>query len=161
VQRWGRLAVTNAFGPELVDLQVPMRAEFFNGTTFVTHAQDVCTAVTLLPIADANPADSLVPGETCVQDGGSPGASGQGCAAPGPLLERRYTAVPPVGAGGQFTLWLRAPGAGNVGVLDVTPTVPAWLQFDWRGSGPTAPTARVGFGVYQGDRRAIHQREVY
>lgn len=161
VQRWGRLAVTNAFGPELVDLQVPMRAEFFNGTTFVTNAQDVCTAVTLLPIADANPADSLVPGETCVQDGGSPGASGQGCAAPGPLLERRYTAVPPVGAGGQFTLWLRAPGAGNVGVLDVTPTVPAWLQFDWRGSGPTAPTARVGFGVYQGDRRAIHQREVY
>jgi hypothetical protein len=39
--------------------------------------------------------------------------------------------------------------------------VPAWLQFNWRGTGNTAPTARIGFGVYQGDRRAIHEREVY
>jgi MSHA biogenesis protein MshQ len=77
------------------------------------------------------------------------------------VVERRYTLTPPVGSGGNFTLWLRAPGAGNVGILDLTPTVPAWLQFNWRGAGATAPTARVGFGVYQGDRRAIHKREVY
>ena len=160
-QRWGRISVTNAFGPEVIDLQVPMRAEFFNGTTFVLNTADVCSGVSIAPLADANAGDTLVPTETCVQDSGSPGASGQGCPVPGPLVDRRYTATPPVGAAGNFTLWLRAPGAGNVGILDLTPNVPAWMRFNWRGAGPVAPTARVGFGVYQGDRRAIHEREVY
>ncbi len=160
-QRWGRISVTNAFGPEVIDLQVPMRAEFFNGTTFVANVADACSGATIAPIVDANAADTLLPSETCVQDSGSPGASGQGCSVPGPVVERRYTSTPPVGAAGNFTFWLRAPGAGNVGVLDVTPNVPAWLQFNWRGAGNTAPTARIGFGVFQGDRRAIHEREVY
>jgi MSHA biogenesis protein MshQ len=159
-QRWGRISVTNAFGPEVIDLQVPMRAEFFNGTTFVANIADACSGVGVAPLVDANAGDSLLPSETCVQDSGSPGVSGQGCSVAGPV-DRRYTATPGVGAGGTYTLWLRAPGAGNVGILDLTPIVPAWLQFDWRGTGLGAPTARVGFGVFQGDRRAIHEREVY
>ncbi|GIX37540.1 MAG: hypothetical protein KatS3mg127_0779 [Silanimonas sp.] len=159
-QRWGRIALGNAFGPELSDLQVPMRAEFFNGTTFVPNSNDVCSAVAIAPFVDVNAGDTLAPADTCVQDSGSPGASGQGCTLAGPL-PRRFTAMPPIGAGGQFVFWLRAPGAGRVGVLDVTATVPDWLRFDWRGTGPVAPTARIGFGVYQGDRRAIHEREVY
>ena len=73
-------------------------------------------------------------------------------------VDRRDTVTP---VAGDYRLWLRAPGVGNVGVLDLTPTVPSWLQFNWRGSGETAPTARIGFGVFQGDRRAIHEREVY
>ncbi|WP_028770099.1 DUF6701 domain-containing protein [Silanimonas lenta] len=159
-QRWGRIAMTNAFGPELSDLRVPMRAEFYNGTTFVPNPNDVCSAVAIAPFVDVNAGDTLVPADTCVQDSGSPGASGRGCAAPGPG-DRRFTATPGVGNPGNYVLWLRAPGAGRVGVLDVTATVPDWLRFDWRGTGPVAPTARIGFGVYQGDRRAIHEREVY
>ena len=159
-QRWGRLALENAFGPEVLDLRVPMRAEYFDGSVFRANAADVCSMVSAMALADANAADALLPSETCVQDAGSPGASGLGCSAAGPVV-RRYTATPPVGAGGAYTLWLRAPGAGNAGVLDLTPAVPAWLLFNWTGSGPSAPTARVGFGVFQGDRRAIHEREVY
>jgi MSHA biogenesis protein MshQ len=152
--------MTNAFGPELSDLRVPMRAEFYNGTTFVPNPNDVCSAVAIAPFVDVNAGDTLVPADTCVQDSGSPGATGRGCAAPGPG-DRRFTATPGVGNPGNYVLWLRAPGAGRVGVLDVTATVPDWLRFDWRGTGPVAPTARIGFGVYQGDRRAIHEREVY
>ncbi len=159
-QRWGRIASTNAFGPEVIDLQVPMRAEFFNGTTFVANTADACSGVSIAPLADANAGDSLLPSETCVQDSGNPGASGQGCSVAGPVA-LRYTATPGVGAAGTYMLWLRAPGVGNVGILDLSPTVPTWLQFNWRGAGNTAPTARVGFGVFQGDRRAIHEREVY
>ena len=55
----------------------------------------------------------------------------------------------------------RAPGAGNVGTLDVGATVPAWLQFNWTGAGLAGPTARIGFGIYAADERTIHQREVY
>jgi len=160
-QRWGRIALTSAFGPELLDLQLPMRAEFFNGTAFVANPDDVCSMVIIAPLIDANPADSLLPAETCVQDSGSPGTSGQGCSVAGPLADRRYTQVPPTGGGGRFVFWLRAPGAGNAGILDVTAMVPSFLQFNWQGSGPSAPRARVGFGVFQGDRRAIHTREVY
>ena len=157
MQRWGRLVLDNAFGPDLLDLRVPMRAEFFNGSAFVLNTDDVCSAITPLVLVDPAPADTLLPGETCVQDSGTPGASGFGCAAAGPVA-RRYTAAP---AAGVWNLWLQAPGAGNVGVLDLTPTVPPWLQFNWRGSGVESPTARVGFGVFQGDPRAIHTREVY
>lgn len=160
-QRWGRIALTSAFGPELLDLQLPMRAEFFNGTAFVANPDDVCSVVSIAPLVDANPADALLPAETCVLDSGSPGSSGQGCSVAGPLVDRRYTAIPPVGGGGRFVFWLRAPGAGNAGILDVTAIVPSFLQFNWQGSGPSAPRARVGFGVFQGDRRAIHTREVY
>lgn len=156
-QRWGRLVLDNAFGPDLIDLRVPMRAEFFNGSAFVLNTDDVCSAITPLVLVDPAPADTLLPGETCVQDSGTPGASGLGCAAAGPVA-RRYAAAP---AAGIWNLWLRAPGAGNVGVLDLTPSVPPWLQFNWRGSGVEPPTARVGFGVFQGDPRAIHTREVY
>ncbi len=159
-QRWGRIAIAPAFGPELLDLQVPMRAEFFAGPAFVPNSNDVCSLVSSFTLADPNPADALDPAHTCIQDSGSPGSSGLGCSAPG-LLERRYTASPPVAAGGEFTLWLRAPGAGRVGILDLTPSVPAWMRFNWTGTGPSAPTARVGFGVYQGDHRAIHRRELY
>jgi MSHA biogenesis protein MshQ len=157
-QRWGRIATTNAFGPELNDLRVPMRAEFFNGSAFVPNTNDVCSIVSSASLVDANPSDALLPSETCVQDTGAPGASGLGCSVAAGLVERRYSATPTAGV---FTLWLRAPGAGNAGVLDLTPDVPVWLRFNWTGSGPVAPTARVGFGVYQGDRRAIFEREVY
>lgn len=159
-QRWGRIALTNAFGPEVIDLRVPMRAEYFNGTTFIANTDDACSGATVQPLVDANASDSLVPAHTCVQDSGSPGSSGQGCAVGGPP-DRRYTLTPAVGGAGNYTLWLRSPGVGNVGILDLTANVPDWLRFDWRGTGPVAPTARVGFGVYQGDQRAIHQREVY
>lgn len=156
-QRWGRIAMDNAFGPDLIDLQVPMRAEFFNGSSFVLNTDDACTLPSPLTLSDPAPADALLPGETCVQDSGAPGASGIGCTVPGPLA-RRYAATP---TAGRWNLWLRAPGAGNVGMLDLTPTVPPWLQFNWRGAGIEPPRARVGFGVFQGDRRAIHTREVY
>ena len=103
---------------------------------------------------------ALRAGDTCVQDTGSPGASGQGCSAAAPA-DRRFTATAPVSPGGEFVFWLRAPGVGKAGILDVSAVVPAWLRFNWRGTGELAPTARVGFGVYQGDQRAIHEREVY
>ena len=101
--------------------------------------------------------DGLQVTDTCVQDTGAPGASGVGCSAAGPL-GKQYTATP---AAGGYTLWLRAPGEGHTGSLVLTPQLPAWLQFDWTGSGAINPSARVGFGVFAGDERQIYLREVY
>jgi MSHA biogenesis protein MshQ len=155
--RYGRVRVGTAVGSELVDLAVPMRAEYYAsaGAGFVTNVQDTCaTAVAL-----AFPAytENLNAGETCVLDSGAPGASAMGCAAAAASPYRE----PPLG--GDFNLRLAAPGAGNQGSVALRAAVPAWLRFDWDTStaGNEDPTGQATFGIYGGERRVIYTREVY
>lgn len=155
--RWGRVAADNAFGPELFDLQVPLRAEYFDGVVFVPNSADSCSTLSAITLVDANAADSLSLADTCVLDSGQPGASGVGCSTPASPA-RQYTGS---ASSGQFVLWLQAPGSGRAGELDLIVQLPDWLRFDWRGSGASDPTVRIGFGVFAGDRRQIYTREVY
>ncbi len=156
-QRWGRLAVGNAYGPELLDLNVSVRTEYFDGTSFVQHAADTCSLAGTVTLIDVDAGDSLLPAHTCVLDTGSPGVSGLGCAAPAPLTQR-YSSVPTAGA---YTLWLQAPGANRTGLLDLRINAPSWLEYNWGGLGIRDPSSRVGFGQFAGDRRQIYEREVY
>jgi MSHA biogenesis protein MshQ len=157
--RYGRVRVGTAVGSELVDLPVPMRAEYYASTAagFVPHVADTCTA----NVAVTLPAftENLAPGETCVRDNGAPGASGSGCAAvAAPSL--RYGTPP---AAGDFNLRLAAPGAGNQGSVLIRATVPPWLLFDWNAAaaGDEEPTGQATFGIYGGERRQIYTREIY
>ncbi len=43
--RFGRLKLSNAHGSELLDLPVPLVAQFWNGNAFVTNKEDSCTSV--------------------------------------------------------------------------------------------------------------------
>lgn len=45
--RYGRLKLSNAHGSELLDLPVPLVAQYWNGTAFVANMVDSCTAVTV------------------------------------------------------------------------------------------------------------------
>jgi len=155
--RYGRIRVGTAVGSELVDLPVPMRAEYYAGPAagFVVNGADACsTGVTL---ALSSYTESLNAGETCVRDSGAPGGSGIGCAAPAasPYSE------PPLA--GDFVLRLAAPGAGNQGSVAVGASVPAWLRFDWDAgtAGDENPAGQATFGVYGGERRVIYTRELY
>lgn len=157
--RYGRVRVGTAVGSELVDLPVPMRAEYYAGAAagFVTNGADVCTTDVVLTFPAFT--ENLAAGETCVLDSGTPGASGVGCAAAAvPLL--RY-AEPP--AAGDFNLRLAAPGAGNQGSVAIRAAVPGWLEFDWdaAAAGDEAPTGQATFGIYGGERRQIYTREIY
>lgn len=59
--RYGRLFLDNAFGPETEPLDIPLRIEYFNGSTFVVNTDDHCTTL----FYDASsPALSFVPGTT-------------------------------------------------------------------------------------------------
>lgn len=155
--RYGRVRIGTAVGSDLVDLAVPMRAEYFAGSSsgFVTNGADVCT--TDVTLAFPAYSGSLDPGETCVRDSGTPGASGLGCPAPAPLPYRE----PPVG--GDFRLQLAAPGAGNKGSVEIVGNVPAWLRFDWdtAAAGDENPAGQATFGLHSGDRRVIYTREIY
>jgi len=157
--RYGRLRFINALGSELVNLNVAMRAEYFvdAATGFVTNTDDSCTDNVNLSLS--NFSANLSVAETCVLDSGSPGDSGAGCAAAGPA-GLRYREPP---LGGNFNLYLLAPGAGNDGSTDVTADVPAWLEFDWDASVPGTqdPVGTATFGIYDGESKRIYTRELY
>lgn len=57
-------------------------------------------------------------------------------------------------------LRLSAPGLGNDGAGEIRLDVPAWLEFDWRGSGDTDPTARIVFGRFRGHDRIVYKAEM-
>jgi MSHA biogenesis protein MshQ len=158
-QRYGRLALRNALGSELLDLPMSLAAQYYVSAAvgFTAHASDSCTAAP--PIAFSGYQGSLGAGETCVRDTGSPGVSVAGCAAPA-LVSQRYRALP---LAGDFNLNLAAPGAGNSGAVVVTATAPAWLKYDWNTATPgnENPSALATFGLFPGPVSRIYQREVY
>jgi MSHA biogenesis protein MshQ len=158
-QRYGRLALRSAAGSELLDLPVRLTVQHWLDAArgFTTSTDDQCTAAPTIALRDWR--RNLAVGETCVRDANRPGSSGAGCAAPAPPGQR-YRAV---ALAGDFNLVLAAPGAGNSGAVTVEATAPAWLRFDWEVSAPGIenPSALATFGVYEGARQRVYQREVY
>jgi MSHA biogenesis protein MshQ len=120
--RSGRLWLGNAYGSEMLNLPVPLQAQYFDGSNFVINPADdvanTCTTVVL-------PTLTLLPSGTPV----------------GATLNSSLLA----GNGG---LVLTAPHvAGTVGMTFVAP---AWLQYNWTGAGVGNPSARATFGVFGG-----------
>lgn len=161
--RSGRVRLDNSYGSELLDLPILMRSEFWTGTAWVGNTLDTCTNATLsFAPAGANNITS----QTCVLETGN--NSGQGCAAAlsGTQANRGYleggvngtdSAGNP-GFAGNFNTWLRRPSGAASGSIDVTATVPPWLQFNWNGSVDN-PRARATFGTYRSP--LIYRRENY
>jgi hypothetical protein len=140
--RWGRLALANAYGSELLPLDVPVRAEYFDGGAFITHADDDCTQYSSGATL-GNFRGNLAAGETNVI----------GPAAPVTLVNGRSVPADP--------LRLSAPGAGNTGSATLTLGTSSWLRYDWDGDAAhdDDPSADVTFGIYAGPSRHIYIRE--
>ena len=134
-QRYGRLVLDNVYGPENINLPIPVRTEYWDGSAYVTNAADSCTIVNNAIAITADP-NNLTP---------SAGGSG-GDLANGQLpVNELY--------------WEPAGSVGNVR-YQYTNT-PSWLQFDWDSSGtPRAPDAVVSFGQYRGHDRIISWEEL-
>lgn len=161
--RSGRARLANALGSDRLDLPMVFRAEHWASAAsgWVTNTSDSCTTATLALTAVTTP--SIV-GSTCVLE--SANNSGAGCAAAPAVANRAYLEGGVVGTdsagvagfAGNFNLWLKAPGAGVSGSLDVTATVPAWLQYNWSGT-VANPRGRATFGVYRSP--LLYRRENY
>jgi hypothetical protein len=158
--RFGRLALQNAYGSELLDLPMSLTAEYWNGTGWVKNTDDKCTTGISLSLTDPITDDGLIPGELCAWDTGTPGSSGLGCSVAG-ANDYKFNEPPLATAGGNYNLNFRAPGTGNTGALDITATVPDYLRFNWKGTGDINPTARATFGIYKGNSHFIYFREAY
>lgn len=145
VERFGRLRLTNAYGSERLALPVPLKAEYWNGSGFVSAGDDNCTNLTAPTLTfHANNADNqLASGETTASYAHNPLVSGN--------------------AG----LSLSAPGAGNFGYLDLSVAAPGWLDYNWDGSATGGnlydddPRARAAFGKRRNAEKIIYRREVY
>jgi MSHA biogenesis protein MshQ len=155
--RFGRMALDNAHGSELLDLPVPMRAEYYDGANFLLNSDDGCSS--FLP--DRIVLDSAV--ESAQTDGDIQVLAGQ--------VSRLTLANSPLSAG-EAGLSLCPPGnpactptAGNEGWVDLRLDLGArpWLRFDWDGDGlhDDDPAARATFGIFRGNERQIHLRRLF
>lgn len=137
--RFGRLKLQNAHGSELRQLRVPVSAEYWNGTGFVTNPADSCTTVGAVTLN--------APPSTCTL---TPSVAGVG----GTLLS------------GTAALTLGAPNVR--GCSDLRMATPAWLLGRWDdASNPDSDVttnyddnaaARATFGIFRD--RLIFRREV-
>jgi len=151
--RYGRLRLPNAYGPETAPLIMALRAEYYNGTGFVTNSLDNCTN---LPLAtriflnnQATAGGTEQPGTTAMTIG--TGAT-SAAMAHSPFVS------------GDAGLSFSSPGSSNVGFVDIRVDVSAypWLQIDWdnNGSLDTDLHSRANFGIYRGNDRIINWREI-
>ena len=145
--RYGRVRLSNAIGSERLPLPVPLKVQYFNGAGFVDNNADNCTAFALTPVVNGSPANYQY-GDLLIDN---PKLS-MTVAASTPTL-----ASNPVSAG-VSTINLTAPNLS--GSIDLTLTVPAWLQFNWSGVVGN-PKARATFGAYNSADEFIYQRENY
>ena len=150
--RYGRLQLLNAYGSELLDLPVTLRAQYWNGSAWVSNTDDSCTAVAAPTSGAGLTFYPEVP----------PGQLGNHLSA-----TEITTSVNASGklAAGNAGLKFSRPGAGNSGYVDISIplAVRPWLQFPWGVStvNPTGlnPTGRATFGIYKS--RQIYSRENY
>lgn len=142
--RYGRLKLNNAYGSELLALPVTLTAQYWNGTAFITHADDSCTSI---PVPSPG-AGLTFYAEVLLGVSGNHLSAGETTAT----VNSPFVA----GNGG---LSLSRPGAGNNGYVDITVTTPIWLQYNWTGAGNANPTSRATFGIFKSP--LIYRRENY
>lgn len=161
--RFGRIVIDNAIGSELGPVDLPWRADFWDGVTWRVNAADDCTIID--PGAevqltssggdagDGNSTVSLGGGSTAIDTGCSVlalGGTPPACADPGPGAGRGRFRFSAPGAPGWVDLALQ---------LDIN-----WefLRDDLSDDGlfEQNPEARADFGLHEGNRRRIFLQEV-
>jgi hypothetical protein len=161
--RYGRVALANAFGSEVLPLPVPLRLEYWAGANlgWQRNNNDVCTSFSAsqfalnFPAGTAAKPNNLAACETIISLTGTPPNQSVRLSAPG------------VGNAGwtDLTLNLAGTASGNACVAAApgaatTANLPA-LQFNWLGTGSQNPRARATFGVYKNADQFIYSRELH
>lgn len=161
--RFGRLKLSNAFGSEKSNLQIPLQAQYWSGLSWVLNSDDVATVLTaasvglsgyvgpsVAPLSSTN----LGPGHVSgfVADGG--GKWKLTLTKPDPAATGSVNVCVDLGVD---------PASGGV-VCSATSAAMPWLQARWPpgSSYDNDPSARATFGIYSPEtRKTIHVRELY
>ncbi|MGQ8366061.1 DUF6701 domain-containing protein [Glaciecola sp. 1036] len=158
--RYGRLMLENTYGPENQNLRIPLSAQYLDSGQWRTSQSDSCTDINL----STSNGDILL-----VHDSQSPVDISQEIAslsATGTLVaglsDDADMVLSPVIVNGE-------PVAGALFVqLQPRNVANHWSEFlniDWDQDGDIdsddTPTAAVSFGLYRGNDKTIHWREVF
>ncbi|MGB0466884.1 MAG: DUF6701 domain-containing protein [Pontibacterium sp.] len=158
--RFGRLWLSNSYGPETAVLKQTLTAQYFDGSTFVQNSLDGCSPLVAGALSlqvvddDTSPDDSLSLAAglltDIVIDDGKTDATIINTTLVAGASEIRF---------GEGTNGV--PGAGNTASILTTVTAPTWLQFDWdaNGSHDNNPGGSATFGRYRGHDRIIYWLE--
>ena len=136
--RFGRMNIENSFGPEIANFPQQMSIEYFDGDTFILSTSDNLSSFDpdriVLSNISLDPALSDVLGSSGTFIGGK-----------------------------TQSIELQATGTGNQGEIGVTYEALDWFTYDWDadGSFDDDPSAVATFGIYRGNDRTIHWREVF
>ena len=155
--RFGRLYGKNAHGSEAAALPVTLLTQYWDGTSFVTNADDFCTTITASDtLFDGADISTDANRTVTVSSGNSTGTFS--LLTPGSHFE--FTA-------GESGLEFSAPGATNTGTffVDISLTNYPWLRSDWDQNGDSSndsalPSIEINFGSYRGHDRIIYWREI-
>jgi hypothetical protein len=169
--RFGRLALNNVFGSELLDLPLSMETQYFNNGIFQTNTLDSCTTLAASNIRMAAVATpdlattcktSLSPTGTIFFTNGKASSVAPPATAVAPKLTK-----PGAGNAGTVRLTVNLDGTstGNTctpGSTAVTNAAQVWLQGNWAGTSfNTNPGANATFGQYKGADEFIYFREMF
>ncbi|PKF81104.1 hypothetical protein CW749_00195 [Vibrio sp. vnigr-6D03] len=155
--RYGRLTLDDVGTNSGMDVTVPVRAEYWNGSQFVTNTDDIET-----DFDGANYCRELIwpsPGSSSADLTGSHTNITSGTSSN--LTARQNNSTD--GAQEQVRLKLRigVPPAGESGLTCSGNTSGGFehLHYNWFGNGDDNPSALVTFGVYRGNDRVIFRGE--
>ena len=154
--RFGRLVLSNSFGPETAAVSQPFLTEYLVDAAnqqFATNTADNCSQIEIQNAAwrFSTPASSsdthLVASDISIDTS--------------KLTEQQRNLGFATFAAGQFNDILLGSG-GKRGSIAVEYTTPTWLQYDWDNNGThdNNATAIATFGRYRGNDRIIYWREV-
>jgi hypothetical protein len=159
--RFGRFAIGNAYGSQLVPLLVRVEAQYWSGSAFITNTLDNCTSVAPANYAMSNYTGNLSPSPNCrtAINGGGTLSSGRGTlilATPGAANDGSVILTANLGATASGSTCTTLGGAP---VSATTANLPH-LQGNWSGGAYDAnPSGRATFGVYKGSEEIIYMRE--
>jgi hypothetical protein len=144
--RFGRLILSNAYGPETMSLTHQWQAEYFDGNDFILNSDDNGTSYDVTGIG-------MITG-TDVGDVSDPYQAIDSTAS-GESSDSGYF------ASGILNVTWSAPIEQRYGKFRFPYASPTWLQYDWNGSGFEDPQAEITFGQYRGHDKIIYWKEVY
>ena len=157
---YGRLRLENAYGSTLISMPLPLKAQRWNGTAFVTNDVDNCTTIAAGNIAIGNPLNGLTAAMVS-----PPTVGGAFSAGTGSLRLPAPTGRQSGSVDVSINLGTSAAGAS----CTTAPAMPAstganlaHLRGLWctpPGNYSSDPTARATFGLYRGANPFIYQRE--
>lgn len=157
--RFGRLKLSNAHGSELLNLPVPIQAQYWNGTAFVPNEADNCTALASTNFALGNyqrkAGDTWTTSPTLVNTAAIQGRWQVNLSKPSPTPAGKGSVDLCVDLGTD-------PVGGTVCSATASANLP-YLQGLWSPgtSYNNDPKVRATFGVFKGNDEFIYLREMY